>query len=89
MGVSTIVFDEENAPYFKNLPEWLQRDILAENNKRLLHLAEKKVVRQEVLEKICAGRGYELNPTRGEMSWPYTRRRSRRPVGDYSLGEYD
>jgi hypothetical protein len=97
MGVSIMIkegrpgrmFNEENAPYFRDLPEWLQEDIIRENSVRLDALRKRVQRKQEEVEKITNRRGYDLNPTRGEMTWPYTRRKSRRSVGDFSLMEYD
>lgn len=84
------MFDETQAPYFKSLPKWLQKDIIAQRNKEIERERERDNNRQGSIDRKCTIRGYPLFPTRGDMQFPPLRNRSRRPVGDFSiLGEPD
>jgi len=82
------MFDESKQPYFKDLPLWLQRDILIQQKKLLEFERAHQVEREQKIEQKCTARGYGLNPSRGDLSFP-PRRRARRPVGDFSLLDED
>lgn len=80
------MFDETKAPYFKDLPVWLQESIKAKRNKEIECERERDKTRERVILSKCNARGYGLDPTRGVMAYPPVRR-SRRSVGDYSILE--